>query len=182
MLSAFPAIRQASFICLALSGASWLQPSTASAASLTTKDVQIVAKAMGFLDPAPAGGAIAVIYSKADPASKADAESIAALFGDGVSSKSGTLTAKAIDAAALGDASGFVGIIVAAGVGGDAAMTASKTRHIPCITGSLVLVQGGHCTMSVGTDPKVDITVNHAAAQAAGVAFASSFRMLIHEI
>lgn len=182
MSSALPAVGRASFICLALLGTALLPSSAASAASLSAKDVQIVAKVMGFLDPPAPGGVIAVIYSGADAASKSDAEAIVALFGDGVSSKGGNIKAKAVDAAALGDASGYVGIILAAGMSGDAAMTASKSRHIPCLTASLALVQGGHCTMAVASDPKVDITVNREAAQAAGVTFASAFRMLIHEI
>jgi hypothetical protein len=182
MPSAFSAISQTSFVCLALLGALLLQPGTASAASLSAKDVQIVAKAMGFLDPPPAGGAIAVIYSGADAASKADADAIVALFGDGVSMKGGSIKANAIEAAALGDAGGYVGIIVAAGVVGDSAINGAKTRHIPCVTGNLAIVEAGRCLMAVQSEPKVNITVNRDAAKAAGVAFAPAFSMLIHEI
>jgi hypothetical protein len=182
MPSAFFAVSQVSFACLALLGECLLHPSVASAASLSAKDVQIVAKAMGFLDPPSAGGAIGVVYSAADARSRADADEIVALFGDGLGSKGGSIKAKPIDAAALGDLSGYVGIIVAAGVGGDGAINVSKARHILCITANLAMVQGGRCIMAVQSDPKVDITVNHAAAQAAGIAFASAFRMLIHEI
>jgi hypothetical protein len=148
--------------------------------SLSAKDVQIVAKALGFLDPPPPGGMVAVVYAGA--AGKSDAEVIVAAFGGGVRSGAGTANAKAVDSAALGDGSGYIAIIVAAGTPGDAAMAAAKQHHIPCITGSAALIQGGTCVMSVRSEPKVDITVNHAAAQAAGVSFASAFRMLIHEI
>ena len=182
MLSAFPVLRQASLVGLALSAALLLQTSAASAASLSPKDVRIVGVVLGFLDPPSPGGEIAVIYSGSDAASKADAEAIVASFGEGVSSKGGSMQAKAIDAAALGDGGGYVGIIVAAGVGGGAGITASKAHHIPCITASLATVQGGQCIMTVQSDPKLEITVNHDAAQAAGVVFSPAFRMLIHEI
>jgi hypothetical protein len=152
----------------------------ANAATLSAKDVQIIAKAIGFLDPSPPGGIVAVVYNSSNPASKADADDIVASFGSGLRSGSGTVTAKAIDN--IGDGQGYVAIILAEGVAGDAPMAASKAQHIPCITGNTSLVEAGTCVMSFRSDPKVDITVNHAAAQAVGLKFASAFRMLIHEI
>ena len=156
--------------------------SEASAASLTGKDVQIIAKALGFLTPPSAGGTVAVVYSAAAPASKADAEAIALLFGGGVSFKGGSIGAKVVDLGTLGDAAGYVAIIVAEGVQGDAPLRASKARKIPSVTGSTALVQSGLCIMSVKSDPKVEITVNRDAAQSAGIGFDPAFRMLIHEI
>jgi hypothetical protein len=150
------------------------------AAPLSAKDVQIIAKALGFLDPAPAGGTVAVVYS--DTVSKADADGVLASFGGGLASAGGTITAKAVDAASLGNGSGYIAIILADGVTSDAANAVAKAHRIPCITANLALVQAGGCIMSVQSDPKVSITVNHAAAQAAGIGFASAFAMLIHEI
>jgi len=153
---------------------------TASAASLSGKDVQIIAKTMGFLDPAPAGGVIAVVYS--DAASKADADEIAASFGEGLASSGGIVTAKAVDAGSLGGGNGYIAMILAAGATTDAVAAAAKAHRIPCITASTAMVQSGACTMAVQSTPKVSIIVNHAAAQAAGIGFASAFSMLIHEI
>jgi hypothetical protein len=152
----------------------------AAAAPMTGKDLQIIAKTLGFLDPAPAGGVVAVVYT--DAASKADADAVVSSFGSGLASAGGTITAKAADAASLGDGSAYIGIILADGVSSDAANAAAKAHHIPCITANLALVQSGACIVAVQSDPKVSITVNHAAAQAAGVGFASAFAMLIHEI
>jgi hypothetical protein len=152
----------------------------ARALPLSAKDVQIIAKAMGFLDPAPAGGMGAVVYT--DAATESDADAIVANFGAGLASSGGTITAKAVDVAGLGDGSGYVGIILASGVSTPAANAAAKAHKIPCITADTALVQSGGCTMAVQSDPKVSITVNHAAAQAAGISFASAFAMLIHEI
>ncbi len=164
--------------CLALSLT--LGGRSANAAPLSAKDVQIVAKALGFLDPAPPGGVVAVVYSNA--ATKADADAIVGNFGGGLASSGGTVTAKAVDVAALGDGSGYVAIILADGVSTPTANAAAKAHKIPCITADTALVQSGGCTMAVQSDPKVSITVNHAAAQAAGISFASAFAMLIHEI
>ena len=151
-------------------------------ASLSQKDLQITAKALAFLDPAPSGGVVAILYAKGDAASLADANAIAGLFGDGLTGGSATFTAKVIDSAALGDGSGFVAVVLANNADAGAAMAASKAHHIPCITASAGAVQGGNCIIAIQSDPKVDITVSHAAATQAGVAFSSAFRMLIHEI
>ena len=165
-----------------LSGAlmSWMQPGLC--ASLSQKDLQVTAKALAFLDPAPSGGVVAILYAKGDGASQADANAIAALFGDGLTGGSATFTAMVIDSGALGDGSGFVAVVLATNADAAAAMAASKAHHIPCITASAAAVQSGACTVAIQSDPKVDITVSHAAATSAGVGFSSAFRMLIHEI
>ena len=157
-------------------------PSAAGAASLTPKDAQIIAKALGFLDPPAAGGTVAVVYGSGNAASKADADGIASLFEGGLSFGGGTLNAKAVDVASLGDGSGFVAIIVATGGQGDAVMAAAKAHKMLCATADAALVQGGKCIMAVQSDPKVDITVSRDAAKAASIGFASAFSMLIHEI
>ena len=153
----------------------------AEAASITAKDALIIAKALGFLEPAPAGGLVAVLYGPG-AASKANANKIAGLFGGGLKSGGGTVTAKPVDAAGLGDGSGFIAVIVAEGGPTDAAMAAAKAQKILCVTLSVAEVQAGQCVMSVQTDPEVVITVNRSLAQAVGVHFAAALAMLIHEI
>ncbi len=155
---------------------------TADAGTFSAKDTQIIAKAIGFLDPAPAGGVIAIAYDASSPASKADADAIAGFFAGGLAEGSSTVTAKTVDVAALGDGSGYIAVIAAQGVSDDKVMQAAKAHHIPCVTADAAAVQSGQCVMSVNSDPKVDIVVNHAAALATGVLFQSAFRMLIHEV
>jgi hypothetical protein len=155
--------------------------SAAAAASLSSRDVQIIAKALGFLDPAPQGGTVAVIYSAGDAASRADAQAIVALFGDGLASGSGIITARPIDAGSLGDGTGFVAIILAAGAE-HAGPATSRAHRLLSITAAEDLVRSGRCVMAVQSEPRVEITVNRAAAQAAGVAFTAAFGMLVHQI
>ncbi len=153
----------------------------AAAASLTNRDAQIIAKVLGFLDPAPAGGVVAVLYASGDAASKADAAAVVALFGDGLASGGGKVTARAVDARLFGDANGYVAIILAAGASNvDAA--GAKAHGLLSISAADALVQAGHCVMVVHASPRVQITVNRAAAQAAGVGFTAAFGMLVHEI
>jgi len=125
---------------------------------------------------------IAVVYAGNDASSKSDADAIVASFGSGLKAGAGSVTATAVAAAALGDGGAYLAIILAAGAPSDGAMAVAKARHIPCVTGVAALVQSGNCIMSVMSEPKVSIIVNHAAAEAAGVSFAPAFRALIKEI
>ncbi len=152
------------------------------AGTMTEKDALITAKAIGFLDPSPTGGVIAVVFDTSNPASKADAASIVALFAGGLPEGGGSITAKLVDVADIGNASGYVAVIAASSSSGSKVMDAVKAAHIPCITADLAPVQAGQCVMSIQSDPKVDITVSHAAAAAAGISFKSAFSMLVHQI
>ncbi len=165
--------------CLpAAAAALLLTAAPAPAASLSSRDVQIIAKALGFLDPQPHGGLVAVIYATGDPASRKDANAIVALFGDGLASGGGAVTARAVDAAAFGDGAGYVAIILAAGA---EASLATQRHGLLSITAADALVKSGQCVMAVHSQPRVDITVNRAAAQAAGIGFTAAFGMLVHE-
>ncbi|MDR3516593.1 MAG: hypothetical protein P4M00_12290, partial [Azospirillaceae bacterium] len=70
------------------------------------------------------------------------------------------------------------------GVGADAAKlaAATKAKQKPCVTTDISQVVSGACVMAVKSEPKVEITVNKAAATDSGVSFAASFRMMIKEI
>jgi hypothetical protein len=160
----------------------WLAGSgPAHAASLTSRDLQIIAKALGFLDPAPPGGSVAVVYEHTVAGSKDDAEAIVRLFGEGLDSGGGKITGRAIDAGLLGNGTGYIAIIMAAGAEDQGAVSA-RPRGLLSITAADGLVRSGRCVMAVHSEPRVEIIVNRAAAQAAGVGFTAAFGMLVHEI
>ncbi len=139
-------------------------------------------KALGYLEPPPNGGVVAVVYAGNDAASKSDAEDIVANFGSGVKVGANSVTAAAVASTALNLGGPYVAIIVAAGAPSDGAMALAKARHIPCVSGIVALVQSGNCIMSVISEPKVSIIINHAAGEAAGINFVPAFRLLIKEI
>jgi hypothetical protein len=154
----------------------------ANAGSLTRKDVQTLGKAFAFLDPAaPADGLIAVVYATGNDASRKDAETIASYFGDGLRVGGAMLKPRLVDLAGLGDGAGYAAIIAAEGASGEAVMAAARSHKIVCASGELEQVRAGNCIMAISTDPKVEISVNRAAASAAGIGFAAAFRMMIHE-
>jgi hypothetical protein len=159
----------------------WQMP-FASAASLSSKDVQLIAKVITFLDPPPAGGRIAIVYAGGSAAARTDAEAIMALFGDGVRTRRGLITAILVEASALAEAAGYSAVILAADTPGGVVTAAAKAGRIPCISADTTLVHSGACMIAVRSEPKVDITVNRAAARDAGVAFAPVFQLLIREL
>jgi len=170
-------------LCLTVGIAGWLAViPPLRAASMTARDVTIIAKALGFLEPPPHGGIVAVLYAAGDAASREDAAAIVALFGDGIASGGGMVTARAVAVDALGAGVGFVAIIVAAGVEDASGVVSPGGHKILTITAVDSLVRSGRCVMAVHSQPRVDITVNRAAAQAAGIGFIAAFGMLVHEI
>jgi hypothetical protein len=156
--------------------------STASATSLTQKDVQILTKAIGFLEPPPSGaGTIAVAFDPSDPASKQDADAIAGFFGGGLKAGGATLTPKVTEVGQLA-AGGYIAVIAAAGVKVEQVATATRALHIACITADATAVQSGQCVMSVKSEPKVEILVSRSAAASSNVGFGSAFLLMAHQL
>jgi hypothetical protein len=153
---------------------------SARAASLSQKEVQILVKAMGFLEPAPTGaGTVAVAYDSANPASRADADAIAGYFGDGLKAGRATLTAKVVDVGQL-SVGGFVAVIAAAGAKVDQVDSATQALHVACVTGDAAAVQAGRCVMSVRSEPRVEILISSAAATNSNVGFGTAFLLMAH--
>jgi hypothetical protein len=149
------------------------------AASLSDKDVQLMIRAIGFLQPRPAdGGLVAIAYEASDPASRQDAEAIAGYFGGGLKAGQATLRPRVMDDRQL-MAGGFVAIITASGANIDRIAAAGHASHVPCLTGEVSLVRSGRCVLSVTSDSKVEITVSRAAAASDEITFALAFLMMI---
>ena len=154
----------------------------AQAASMTPKDVLILTKAIGFLQPAPSGIAtIAIAYELDNADSKQDAEAIASYFGDGLKAGSALLRPKIVEVGQLA-AGGFVAVISAASVKVDQIAAATRALHVACITADAAAVQAGQCVMSVKSAPKVEILISRAAAASSNVGFGSAFLLMAHEL
>ena len=147
-------------------------------AGFTAKDVQVMGRVLGFLDPAPPSSVtVALVYDS--PASQKDAEALLSL----VSGKAGnfTLVPKVVKASDVAG-SGANAILLMDGVGGSAAADAVKAKKIPCFTGDTGLVKSGACLISIKTEPKVEILVSGPLQKSSGVGFGAAFRMMITEI
>ncbi len=158
------------------------EPRAAMAASLSPQEVQVLGKALGFVQALPAGATtIAVVHASGDAGSRADAEQIAAEIGAGFRIGSVVLKPQVIDVAALATIEPAV-IVAAAGANGEAVMRASRERRALCVTGELAAVQSGSCMMTIRSNPRVEIILNAEAARAAGVGFPIAFQMMVREL
>ena len=161
--------------------ASVVLPDIAHAGSLSAKDVQIVTKVLGFLDPPCLGGVVAVVFAQGSAISEADAVRVAALFGTGPNAGS-AIRAEAVSASALQPDEHYVAVVLAAGLAAESVSSYLRANRVLCVTGDLAQVEAGLCVLSVRSDPRVEIVLNRALAASYGIGFATAFRMLIHEI
>lgn len=153
----------------------------AAAASLSAQDMQVLGRALAFLQPPPRGGGIAVVFAHDNAASRQDAETIVALLGDGLRSGGSLLRPMLRDSASLA-AGGFSVLVAAEAANGEAVLAASRANHALCVTGDLAAVQAGACTMAIRSAPRVEVVISHAAAAAAGIEFVAAFRLMVREI
>jgi hypothetical protein len=171
---------------LLLSGASLamplMLPTPAHAASLSARALAVIGRIATFLIPPPTPGApVLITYAPNDAASRADAEAIAALIGDGLKVGAMTLPTRLADASTLSP--GHYSLVIAAqGANLPQASAAVRASHALCITADLQAVQGGLCTMVIRSEPRMDVIVNRSVAVASGIDFAVAFRMMIQEI
>ena len=154
----------------------------ASAASLSAQDLRILSSALSFMQPKPAGETVvAIVYTGHDTASLRDAEAISAAIVQNLTPDGTVITPRVVEASELGKVP-FNLVIVAAGANGELVSRAAAARKALCVTGEPEAVRQGVCVMSIRSTGKIEILVNAHAAQAAGVNFATAFRMMVSEL
>jgi hypothetical protein len=152
------------------------------AASFGAKDLRVLGRAIAFMQPPPApDGIIAIAYVLGDPASRRDADAIAAQIGEGLPVGHAMLRPRVIDVASV-SAGGFRVVIAAAGANGPQMNAAARAAKALCVTTDTAAVRDGLCAMAITSEPEVEIIVNHAVSAAAGIEFAAAFRMMIWEM
>jgi len=152
------------------------------AASLPPQELQILAKALQFLDPPLTGEAVvAIVYAAGDPDSRRDAEALAAEIGSSLRVGGATLTPMVVDLAALASTR-FSLVIMATGADSAMVSEAASAQHALCVTADLAAVRAGTCTMAIQSDRRVEIFINREAAIRAGLTFATAFRIMVHEL
>ncbi|HMD23998.1 MAG TPA: hypothetical protein VKH61_07840 [Streptosporangiaceae bacterium] len=160
----------------------WLATAPSRAASLPPADIPILGKALAFLNPPLAGDSVvAIVYQAGDPASRRDADALAAEIGGSLHIGGAVLTPRVVASAALADGR-FTLVIAALGAASTAVLDAARAQHALCVTADLAAVQAGTCTMAIQSDRRVEIFVNRAAASQAGLTFATAFRIMVHEL
>lgn len=155
-------------------------------AETTPKDMQVLGRALGFLEkPLTGSVVIGVLYAPGNSASEADLKAVQDTLAKGLKSGNVTLEAKPIALTALNnELNGLKVIFVTEGLSSqyEQIVAAIKDKGILSVTTDLACVQAEKCAVGVKSEPKVEIIVSRAAAGAVGVAFSASFRMMIKEI
>lgn len=148
------------------------------ASATDAKDLQVIGRALSFVEGGATGDiTVAVVY---DDASKAEAESVAALMDGGIKAGKVKMSAQLVSVADLGSASGAAAIFVPSGM--SAHYGALKGAGKLTATTDEACVQAGACVVYVQSAPKVEILVSQAAAAASSISFAAAFRMMIKEV
>jgi hypothetical protein len=155
------------------------------AAEPTKKDVLIASRALNFVTPKPGGSVVAaIVFDGSNPASKADADALAAIIGDGLKAGKIKLSAKLVDAndlASIGDAK--LAIIAASASAQHAAIASGLAgKSILTVSTDLSCVEAGHCAVGVKSKPKVEIIVNKSAAKGLGLDFVPAFLLMVKEV
>ena len=154
-------------------------------ASVSPKDVQVIARMLAFMVNAPAGPTmIGVVYAPGNPDSVAEANELVGQLSDGLSIGRITLYARLLPIDQLGNGAGLAAIFIPAILNAQAELPAKLARqlHVPAISNSLVCAQNGHCALGFVTSPTVQITLNRSVCEAAAIQFLPAFRILVKEI
>lgn len=151
---------------------------TAAAAAPSQKDLQIIGRVLGFLDP-PLGGEVTVgIVSDGDPAA---AQATADLMSSGLKAGNVTLVPKLVDTAGAAAAGVQVLLVPAPAAAGAQVVSAMAGKKTLVVSTDPACVDAGTCVMSVQSEPSVEIVMNRAKAQETGISLGSAFRMMIKE-
>ena len=166
-------------LAMAMALAAWVVPPS-QAGSLQPEELQILGKALNFMEPALNGPvSVAVVYRDGNDASRRDAEALAAQI-DVIDLGGQHATAAVVSSLSLADAR-FQLIVTAAGVDSEPLIEAAQAHRALCVTADVDAVRAGHCTMAIRAARKVEIFVNRGAAIQTGIGFATAFRMMVHE-
>lgn len=151
-------------------------------AEASLRDMTVMARAMAFLESPPSGLAVVgIAFPRASEEGEREAGRLAAAFGDGLRSGRAILIGRPVP---IEDLSGqrFAAVLLttaalphareAAAVAGRGVLTVATDR---------APVDAGIIMLAIRAEPQVEIIANRAAAAAAGIRFATAFRMLIQE-
>ena len=159
-------------------------------AQVTQTSLLVAGRTIGFIETLKPGVVqVAIVYDPGVAQSAQQADEIRSMMGDGL--RIGNLLLKPVmtPIAKIG-INGNGGnrrnnlYFLTEGVGAAAANVgrASRAQKIACITFDLEQVRNGTCALGVRSQPKIEVYVNRAAAQASGMELAAVFRMMITEM
>lgn len=162
-----------------------LSPVGTAHAEITKTDVQVAARALGFVsDPLSGPVRVGIVYAAGNPRSVRQAQSLRSILSEGL--RVGTLELRPVLVESADVARADVELFFLtehlAPHETPNLLGENAPRRLLCITTDLAQVRGGACIMGVQSTPKIEVYVNRAAAQANDIAFSTAFRVLITEL
>ena len=158
--------------------------SLAASAAVTSKDLQIVARTLGFLETPLTGDLnVGIVHDPDNTSSRQQAESIADMLGSGL--RVGNLQLRPVLVPIAEIANAQVDFFLMTEFIGEASASLPallNARKLPCITTDMQQVRNGICVIGVQSAPKVEIVVNRSAASLNATSFSTVFRMMITEL
>jgi hypothetical protein len=156
----------------------------AALAQSEARNLQVLARTLGFMDPPMKGRLrVGILYDPASTAAHRDASALSDLFAGGLRTGGLTLEARLVP---IGEANkADVDLFLLSRGNGDRAaalVSVLKSRKLPCLSSDLEQVRAGHCTIGLQSAPRVEIFLNTRLATDSNLAFASVFRMMIKEL
>lgn len=143
------------------------------------KDMQILGRALGFIENGPSGDVkVGIVHGS----SAAEADEIIGLIGGGMKSGKINLIGEKVSAGSAASSS-YPVLFFTDGTDSShgSIFNAVKSKGVITVSTHDACLNTGQCVMVVKSVPKVDIKVSTAAAGESGVSFGSAFRMMITE-
>ncbi len=160
--------------------------SSAAYAEITSRDIQVAARAIAFLSTKPKGvRATAIIYDQANAASKAEADSLSKLLSASAGTGKVKFSApKLVDISSLADMSGVEIAFLTSGLTGQhsSIAEAASTANVLTVSVELDCARQGLCVLGIQSQPKVEMLISKKAASQAGKQFLPTLLMLAKEV
>ncbi len=153
-------------------------------AAFSTKDGQILGRTLAFVGDGMTGTAtLGIVFVPNDPLSRREAEQIQAVIGTGLNAGRIRLCASLVAVDQLAAVVDVKALYVTSGLASNmkAVSDTASRLHIPTVSIDMACVQSGNCVVGFSSQPTVQIVIDHAAAERAGMHFLQAFRMLVRE-
>lgn len=154
-------------------------------ADWTKTDVQVAARALSFVaDPLRGTVRVGIVYAPDSPKSVRQAQSLRGMLGDGLRIGALELRPVLLDAAVVQSANVDLFFLTESIPPSETPrlLGEGSKQPIMCITTDIAQVRSGNCIMGVRSQPKVEVFVNRAAANANDITFSTVFRVMITEL
>lgn len=180
---ACPSHGRRGLLCAALLLAAGLSGAGPARAETTQRDLRALARAASFMANAPTGETeFGIVFPNGSAAGRAEAEQIAAAAGSGVTAGALTLKPRLLPMAELAQSNLRVLVLTREALpAANEIAAATSGKQVLTVVTVASAIDGGKIVMSIASNPQIEILVNRAAAQSAGIIFAPAFRMLIKE-